>query len=61
MDASSQGEEAETAILDEMGPSAAVEADDVLSTASSIYYDAEEGSQTPHAQQHPSKKVFLFI
>ncbi|CAL8470019.1 g9561 [Coccomyxa elongata] len=55
MDAISQGEE-KTAILEETSPTAAVEADDVLSTASSVYYDAEEGSQTPHAQQHPSKK-----
>ncbi|BDA44034.1 hypothetical protein COCOBI_05-2180 [Coccomyxa sp. Obi] len=59
MDAFPQEEEAaETAILEEMSPSAAVEVDDdVLSTASSVYYDAEEGSQTPHTQQqHPSKK-----
>lgn len=59
MDAFSQREEAETGILEEMSPSAAVETDDVLSTASSVYYDAEEGSQTPRAHQHPSKKVML--
>ncbi len=61
VDAPFQKEQAEeTAILEEMSLSASVETDDVLSTVSSVYYDAEEGSQTPYAQQQlPKKKVLL--